>query len=144
MDLYNRSAFVVTIVVALSMVLCHQYGYSYDSAHMHLIMGVTIIPLSLILEKNSYPPRFLYAPTWMLGFIPFASGLFRLGDWKLLLVAIPVFLISQAILGSTKMKRVHHAIEVTHKLLEGNPDELRRQIEENRAHHSSVQKPHSR
>jgi len=142
MDLCNRSAMVVICAMAIAMVLSNQYGFAYDSAQMHLVMGVTIIPLSLILELNKTRAVFMFAPLWVLGFIPLTSGLYRLGDWPFLFILIPVFIVCRVVLGSIKQEKIHHSIEVTHELLNVDPDALRHEIEENRSHHSKPQMKH--
>jgi len=142
MDLCNKSSMVVICAMAIAMILCNQYGFAYDSAQMHLVMGVTIIPLSLILELNKTRAIFLFAPLWAVGFIPLISGLYRLGDWPLLFILIPVFAVCRAVLGSIKQEKIHHAIDVTHELLDVDPDSLRQEIEENRSHHSKPQMKH--
>ncbi len=144
MDLINRGAYYVVALTALAMVICNQYGYRFDSPQMHLLMGLTIIPVSLILETMKLKPYFLYFPLWGLGFIPFLFGLYEIGDWPALFWAIPMAILCSLVLASSEKKREHKAIDVTHKLLDVDPDELRQQIADNRAHHSNQQKPQSR
>lgn len=145
MDLFNRGAQITTLITAIAMILAHQYGYAYDSAQVHLVMGITVIAVSLILEVILLKPYFLYLPMWLLGFIPLISGLYRLGNWPVALLAIPVYFVCQAVFTRSKDERIHTAIEVTHELLENvDPDKLRQQIDENRHNHSTPQKPHSR
>jgi len=144
MDFLNAGTYCTAIITAIAMYICNQSGYSFMSPQMQLVAGLTIIPVSLLLGTMKLKPYFLYFPLWVIGFIPFIIGLFGMGSWEALFWAIPMMLFCKLFLASAEKHREEKAIKVTHALLDVDPDELRQEIAENRSHHSTPQKPHSR
>ncbi len=132
MDLYNFGALIVTAIYLVIFLILGHYEISPGSPAGLIFMGTVVIFTSLILEIKQFRPRLLYAPLWILGFLPFGYGLFLQGGIVLSILVLPVFITCLNRINKNKIDKVHHAVDVTHKYTEKDPDMLRNEINYNR------------
>jgi hypothetical protein len=118
------------ITMAVTAILLMLSSFSPTSPEGFILIGASIIFTSLILELNKLHTPFLYAPFWMIGFIPFLYGLYNV-EFYYLLGALPVWFVASFLINNARKQQTKESFSVTEKYIEEDGDQLRAEIHEN-------------
>ncbi len=105
-------------------------SFSPSSPEGLILIGLSIIFTSLILEINKQHTPFFYAPFWMVGFIPLAYGFYSIEIYYLI-VTIPIWLVASFIYKNANKQHIKDSFAVTEKYMEEDGDQLRSEIHDN-------------